>query len=695
MVHGVVRAPTLDLANRDLIDSHIQAVWLSNVEHELDTSIAPLLVLDQPDKPLKPEPLAAFTAPSTLDHARDQAQRVIGSVRRHLRPEAAPWFSEGYVDVVVNNAATAFDRALDRWRKLFEATRKQMEMADQVVKSHAVSNRERDNARRRYGDAARQYAVLLKSGNTQNSDFYTYRYLASQGFLPGYNFPRLPLMAWIPGRGTTAAGKEDEGTMVSRPRFIALSEFGPRSLIYHEGRMFRVIRAKLNVGAAEHVSSNSGLATVSARICSHCGYGHLGEVDAAEPLANVCEHCGTALTDDDRVAQLYRIEAVETMPVERISINDEERQRQGFELQTTYRFLPGPDGLIQRTDAEVRQGDEVLATLTYAPAARIWRINRGWRRRKDKKQLGFYINPVSGVWSKQDSPNQESAQDKPEETLLDKVPNQRIVPFVEDHRNILILTPGRELSEATMATLQAALRRGIEQTFQIEESELIAEPLPSQDERRALLFYEAAEGGAGVLSRLATERRSLAEVAATALRLMHFRAPQDAVWSFDGLPALEEKRILDGQEVRICEAGCYQCLLSYFNQPDHDTINRLDVDALRVLTALAGASVLDVDRVAVEPPNGPLGRWLDTVAGLKLRRPDATSVLINGGTGTADAHYKAARVLVFLAPPAPEVGQYSTDRGYRVLVFGDEASWPQQFAEHPDVFGIATTGESP
>ena len=36
-------------------------------------------------------------------------------------------------------------------------------------------------------------------GNTQNSDFYTYRYLASQGFLPGYNFPRLPLMAWIPG----------------------------------------------------------------------------------------------------------------------------------------------------------------------------------------------------------------------------------------------------------------------------------------------------------------------------------------------------------------------------------------------------------------------------------------------------------------------------------------------------------------
>jgi hypothetical protein len=47
------------------------------------------------------------------------------------------------------------------------------------------------------------------------------------------------------------------------------------------------------------------------------------------------------------VRNLYRIETVETVPVERISINDEDRQRQGFELQTTYRFLPGPEGRMQ------------------------------------------------------------------------------------------------------------------------------------------------------------------------------------------------------------------------------------------------------------------------------------------------------------------------------------------------------------
>ena len=62
---------------------------------------------------------------------------------------------------------------------MVDATRKQMDMADQVVKSYTTSHVEKQNAQRRYGDAARQYAVLLKSGNSQNSDFYSYRYFAT------------------------------------------------------------------------------------------------------------------------------------------------------------------------------------------------------------------------------------------------------------------------------------------------------------------------------------------------------------------------------------------------------------------------------------------------------------------------------------------------------------------------------------
>ena len=40
MVHGEVRPPLLDLANRDLVESHLQAVWLACTEQPLDPSIA-------------------------------------------------------------------------------------------------------------------------------------------------------------------------------------------------------------------------------------------------------------------------------------------------------------------------------------------------------------------------------------------------------------------------------------------------------------------------------------------------------------------------------------------------------------------------------------------------------------------------------------------------------------------------------
>lgn len=688
MVHGVVKAPTLDLANRDLVESHLHAVWLASARIPLDSSIAPMLDLEKPEKPLLPEYHQHLSDPAVTTRAEASAANVVDQLSDELTD--ADWFSATYVKEVIGKSPKAFSDALDRWRALFDATRTQMEMADQIVKSHVTSQRDRTNAQRRYGDAARQYAILLKTGNTQNSDFYTYRYLASQGFLPGYNFPRLPLMAWIPARGSgKGAANDDEGSMVSRPRFLALSEFGPRSLIYHQGRTYRVVRAKLNVGSADHISGDSQLATVSSLVCSQCGYGHVNEKADAAAVVNCCENCGAPLGEDDWVKELYRIETVETVPTDRISINDEERQRQGFELQTTYRFMPGPDNKIQKQEAEVRQGDQALAALTYAASARIWRINRGWRRRKDKNQLGFYINPITGTWSKQDDPNAGEGTDN-DEAMLDKVPNQRIVPFVEDHRNLLILTPNDYASLETMATVQAALKRGIEMTFQIEESELVAEPLPKQDDRKGILFYEAAEGGAGVLTRLANEPQSLAMAAANALKLMHFNTPEGD-WEVDQLDALEQR---DKQGQRLCEAGCYQCLLSYYNQPDHEFIKRRDPEALKLLVALANAQVTRLHKVestvgesAATSTDDLFRSWLAELESQGLRVPDAAMVPVQDGAALAAGQYKGSRALVFLQSIPQEVESALIDRGWRVLDFSNANLWSEQFARYSDVFG--------
>jgi Lhr-like helicase len=696
MVHGVVKAPTLDLCNRDLIESHLHSIWLAAVEYHIDTSIAPLLDLDDPQKPLQPELESVLSLPEVTERAANAAREFIRQVEPEL--EGAEWYDEGFVDRVIAASVGDFKKALDRWRSLYDATQKQIHTADLIAKSHATLPADRENAKRRYLDALNQLKLLLKKTGGQNNDFYTFRYLASQGFLPGYNFPRLPLMAWIPAMGRVKAGQEDNGSMVSRPRFLALSEFGPRSLIYHQGRMFRVTRAKLNVSAADHVSGDSRLATVNALVCTACGYGHLGREDKPEPDSSVCEHCRQPFNDESRVNELYRIETVETKPVERISVNDEDRQRQGFEIVTTYRFLPGPGGAEQKYEASVIHGNKPAAKLTYSPAASLWRINRGWRRRKDKQQLGFYINPLTGMWSKEDTG--EEAEEEPsaneEETPVrgSRIPSQRIVPFVEDTRNILILSPRMPLPTAAMATIQAALKRGIEQNFQIESSELVVEPLPTPKERGSLLLYEAAEGGAGVLSRLAQNGTALATVARTALRLMHYTVPED---TFTPDQLIDEA---GAGKSTACEAGCYQCLLSYFNQPDHEIINRRDVDAVEFLSALANSNVMrqqPTQSVAAEsapldgnetPAPSNLPAWLAALTAFNLLQPDQTLVPLNGGMAIADARYVAARTLVFLEHPAESIIAYAAERGLAVVIFPSNATlWPAIFGSHPTVFG--------
>ena len=83
------------------------------------------------------------------------------------------------------------------------------------------------------------------------SDFYSYRYFASEGFLPGYSFPRLPISAFIPGSGR----RHNREEFLSRPRFLAVSEFGPRASVYHEGSRYLINRVILERDEQELLTS--------------------------------------------------------------------------------------------------------------------------------------------------------------------------------------------------------------------------------------------------------------------------------------------------------------------------------------------------------------------------------------------------------------------------------------------------------
>src|SRR5207248_8150209 len=116
---------------------------------------------------------------------------------------------------------------------------------------------ERDKARRQRAEAEAQLALLTHDKEHMQSDFYSYRYFASEGFLPGYSFPRLPLAAYIPGR----RGKTGKEEFLSRPRFLAIAEFDPRAVVYHEGARYVVNKVILPVRDEAGPADSGGVVT--------------------------------------------------------------------------------------------------------------------------------------------------------------------------------------------------------------------------------------------------------------------------------------------------------------------------------------------------------------------------------------------------------------------------------------------------
>jgi hypothetical protein len=177
------------------------------------------------------------------------------------------------------------------------------------------------------------------------------------------------------------------------------------------------------------------------------------------------------------------------------------------------------------------------------------------------------------------------------------------------------------LSETAITTLQHALARGLGLVFQLEESETLTEPVPSRENRKSILAFEATEGGAGVLSRLVGEPNALAQIARATLELMHFENIDPAITAGD--PA-----VLTDDPGAECVKGCYRCLLSYYNQPDHELIDRTDADVRRILVRLARSQVLPLSRAVVIEAGG----WPEALVNWRLPAPDGEPLGIDGIT---------------------------------------------------------------
>lgn len=674
MVTGAVTPPRLDLGNEDLIRSHIQAIWLAETKQSLGSSLKDLLDVagEQPSLSLVDSIRATLQDSLPRQRTRLRANRIIETLRPEL--EATDWYSERWLDDVLTRISQAFDQACDRWRGLYRSALAQFQLQNQIIQDASRSSGDKEQAKRLRREAEAQLQLLTDADNFSQSDFYSYRYFASEGFLPGYNFPRLPLSAFIPAR----RGRRGQEEYLSRPRFLAIAEFGPRSIVYHEGSKYLINRVILPVSSEEET-----LATRQMKQCPSCGYLH--PVEEPDTLSN-CERCRAEL--DPPLRQLLHLQNVTTKRRDKINSDEEDRLRLGYEISTGVRF-PERNGHASYTTASIQRSGAALAQLTYAQGATLWRINLGWTRRKDKHQYGFVLDTERGYWAR----NEQAIDDADTDPLSPST--TRVIPYVEDHRNCLLFEPTVPLSLAEMASLQAALKHAIQVQYQLEDNELAAEPLPTREKRRLILFYESSEGGAGILKRLIDDPQAMAKVAKTALDICHFDCNTGA----------DLRRAPQSRE--DCEAACYDCLMNYSNQRDHALLDRQMLRDL--LLQLSQAEALGsptsqprsehLDQLLQQSGSELERQWLRYLDTRGYRLPSAAQALIPACKTRPDFSYETEKMLIYIDGPhhlyadraQRDLAQTECleDYGYIVLRFSTESDWEQSLQQYPHVFGVA------
>lgn len=664
LVAGAVQAPRLDLCNRELLLTHLNALAISEIGLPgLESSgverpsLMRLVHDNQVTLPLAPGVREGLRlGPAQHASLKSTFRRAIKDFEPELEARAGAWYCDDWIDQNLGRLADHVDGSLTRWRGLYRSARSLLTRATQPIESGrlSVGSDEYKKYKRLQDQTNRQLNLLRNDlgGAAELSEFYPYRYLASEGFLPGYNFTRLPLRIFVPEGATS-------GEFISRPRALALREFGPLNRIYHNGRKYLV---------SQMIVQDAESALTEAKISTKAGYFLSGEQKDLE----ICPFSGMNLGDNankEHLHDLLEMTDSRAEEVDRISCEEEERVSRGFVVQTCFSV----DGsTFDRVRTAVAHSSETsLLNLRYIPAARLVHINKQWRAQKTE---GFPIGLASGDW--------RGSLPGPDDKLREEF---RLVKlWTSNVADALYLEPieALGLTPEGVITLEHAMKRAMETVFQVEPNEIGVVTMGSP-EAPNILLYEAAEGSLGILSQFVENVETFRTVVEAARLICRFDDPA------------------------YLAPASYDDLLSYYNQRDHKVIDRflirdaLDKLALCAIEIRTTGAYRDYEEQyqamlrTLDPNSSTERAFIRHLYDHGLRLPDIAQKRVEGIYCQPDFYYEP-RFWVFCdgSPhDAPEQRRVDEEQRQLIIARGDEVwIWhyredlATRIAQRPDIF---------
>lgn len=558
MVKGEVKAPRMELVNEELFKTHFHSTILSlRPIQQLSDSIANLVDYSDVNNIVLRDDVKHQLELSNdfKKHAKEVFRKVIEDtfLKGRIKEEKPLWFTEGWMDNILDSYEHDFDHSLNRWRVLYKLAQTQIEEASTIINNRIYGENSIEKKNAHWQQLRGEYLrdmLLGKDHNKSNeeNEYYPYRYLASEGFLPGYNFTKLPRRAMLQYKNT------DQVEFVSRAKSLALREFGPQNLIYNNGSKFRVTRMMLTTEPLPH------------RFCYNPNTGVIyKDQENVERQRDIIT--GESLDGVSQLIPGYCIESQDmiAMESERITCQEEERSRKSYITKTYF----SADDVKAIRECELLSGETHLANIRYIPACRLTYFLES---KNEGNGNGFAFDTQSGEWVSQDrvAKIQREASQHPENAN-----RMRYVKlFTEATANAIYIQPMEALGlndKAGVRTFMYAFKQAIEDVFQVEGSEIGAEIMGEQNVPNIFL-YENAQGSLGVLARLVEEGESYHEVINRAYKI-----------------CFPDKDEYSDAEVNTMAPADYSNLLNYYNQPYHQEVDIRKI--YHTLKIMQGATV--------------------------------------------------------------------------------------------------------
>ena len=360
--------------------------------------------------------------------------------------------------------------------------------------------------------------------------------------------------------------------------------------------------------------------------------------------------------------------------LQRINCQEEERTKKGYDIQT-YFAMDG--GMETSVEGIVKVGEESLLHVNYLPTARIFKLNLKW---KSSKENGFAVNLTTGYWQSK----KQLDETEPSDDL------RFVKLFTSDTANALYLQPvkslGLEGGHAGVVTLMYAMKRAIENHFQVESNEIGA-TIMGDSESPNIFIYESAEGSLGILSQIAEKPSVYKAIMQEAYKICFFKDGEDV--EGEVLPAT------------------YDDLLSYYNQQHHEIIDRNLIRS--ALTLLLETAIEPITNKAFssyeehyqhlqatrDPNSSTEDQFLKYLRKNGLRLPDASQPNIEQMFVRPDFVYHPNVVVFRDGTPhnRTDVIQVDAEKraalknaGYQVLVWRYDQDLGDFVARRPDIF---------